>query len=294
VADFIQFGSGKAFPDNPLDCAHCEEMLADALDGTLSPAQQSAFDLHIVGCPACSSMLADAQRGAAWLEMLRTPRPEPSAALLDRILAQTGGHIGGLAQPQLISVAEPTIGKILPFRTRFAATFRPIRETLLQPRLAMTAAMAFFSIALTLNLTGVRLSAVRLSDLRPTAVKRAFYQTNASVVRYADNLPVVYQLESQVQDLKRSWNTDPDKTPSAPAPEPSKPGSQPDQQPEEKPQPHKPGQGTSRRESLTPQLFQAAYALKPEDVPVTELPVVASSCIGNPNLGVRSQQKESI
>jgi hypothetical protein len=34
----------------------------------------------------CSQMLADARRGAAWLEMLRTPAPEPPAALLERIL----------------------------------------------------------------------------------------------------------------------------------------------------------------------------------------------------------------
>ena len=48
-------------------------------------------------------------------------------------------------------------------RPGFMASIRRFAE----PRLLMTAAMAFFSIALTLNLTGVRLSAVRLADLRP-------------------------------------------------------------------------------------------------------------------------------
>ena len=42
-------------------------------------------------CGPCSQMLADARRGAAWLEMLRHPAPEPPAALLERILAQTSG-----------------------------------------------------------------------------------------------------------------------------------------------------------------------------------------------------------
>src|ERR1700710_2053072 len=68
-------------------------MLADALDGTLSAADQATFDLHMVGCDTCAAMLADAQRGAAWMEMLRSPRPEPPAALLERILAQTSAQI---------------------------------------------------------------------------------------------------------------------------------------------------------------------------------------------------------
>jgi anti-sigma factor RsiW len=66
-------------------------MLSDALDGTLSAADQATFDLHMVGCPNCATMLADAQRGAAWMEMLKSPRPEPPIALLERILAETSG-----------------------------------------------------------------------------------------------------------------------------------------------------------------------------------------------------------
>src|SRR5260370_7187564 len=66
-------------------------MLADALDGTLSAADQTIFDLHMIGCASCSPMLADARRGAAWMEMLKSPRPEPPTALLERILAETCG-----------------------------------------------------------------------------------------------------------------------------------------------------------------------------------------------------------
>src|SRR5260370_8124889 len=67
-------------------------MLSDALDGTLSAADQATFDLHLAGCPSCATMLADAQRGAAWMEMLKSPRPEPPPALLERIFAQTSGQ----------------------------------------------------------------------------------------------------------------------------------------------------------------------------------------------------------
>src|SRR6185437_11782084 len=204
-------------------------MLADVLDGTLSAKDQAAFDLHLASCSSCSDMLADAQRGAAWLEMLKPPRPEPPAALLERIIAQTCnqpslvsnqqkpahsawqpgtllGHPVRESSPTFRPAATYGPGSVLPFPSRVAASFRlrTIGQTLLQPRLAMTAAMAFFSIALTLNLTGVRISSLRLSDLRPSSLKRNFYEANAHVLRYYDNLKVVYELESRVRDLQRS------------------------------------------------------------------------------------------
>ena len=74
----------------------------------------------------------------------------------------------------------------------------------MQPRLAMTAAMAFFSITLTLNLTGVHLSDLRAADLTPSNLKHSFYHANASVVRYYTNLRVVYELESRVNEIKRN------------------------------------------------------------------------------------------
>src|SRR5260370_25518865 len=79
-------------------------MLSDALDGTLSAADQATFDLHLVGCPSCASMLADAKRGAAWMEMLKSPRPEPPTALLERIIAQTSG------QAQVAAANQPPSG----------------------------------------------------------------------------------------------------------------------------------------------------------------------------------------
>jgi hypothetical protein len=234
VADFNQFGSVKPGQGgNTQHCAQCEAMLSDALDGTLSAADQATFDLNLVGCPSCSAMLADAQRGAAWMEMLKFPRPEPPTALLERIIAQTSGEaakaaagppivLGGndrlrtpntiLGRPTSIpsSLSQPAFAStnVLPFRTRISQAFRSVGHTMLQPRLAMTAAMAFFSIALTLNLTGVRLSALRASDFKPSSIMRSASQAKASVVRYTDNLRVVYELESRVRDLQRSSDDD--------------------------------------------------------------------------------------
>jgi hypothetical protein len=278
VADFNQFGSVKPRQgSNPQHCAQCEAMLSDALDGTLSAADQATFDLHMIACPSCATMLADAQRGAAWMEMLKSPRPEPPSALLERILAETSGKIAALASPPIILgsndrlrtpntlLGQPTLvpslatqpafapSNVIPFRTRISHGFRSLGQTMLQPRLAMTAAMAFFSIALTLNLTGVRLTDLRASDLKPSSLMRSASQAKASVVRYTDNLRVVYELESRVRDLQRS--SDDNGSTSTPAPQSApasgqqpdnqnqKPGNQKQDQKQTKPNP-----GSSRRE----------------------------------------------
>jgi hypothetical protein len=71
-----------------------------------------------------------------------------------------------------------------------------------QPRVAMTAAMAFFSIALTLNLTGVRLRDVRASNFTPSALRRTVADVDASATRRFQNNREVYQVESRLSELR--------------------------------------------------------------------------------------------
>jgi hypothetical protein len=254
VSDFKPISN--AGPAQPLSCDQCETLLADALDGVLSAEDQATFDRHIRECAACSAMMSDAQRGAAWLEMLRSPRPEPSAELLDRILAQTSGHASASTSieiPKPILVASPSVPvrtsntNVIPFRSRIASSFTHILH---EPRLAMTAAMAFFSVALTLSMTGVQLKDIRLSQLSPANLERTFFSANAAVVRYYDNLSVVAELQSRVRGLQSDSNSDADTTPqpAAPASQPNATPVEPksNQQPTQK-QPS-PGAGTSRRE----------------------------------------------
>jgi hypothetical protein len=243
VADGRQFDSPKVLrfgeksagmrAGDGLQCAECEARLADALDGTLSVEEQRLFAQHTAECGPCSEMLADARRGAAWLEMLRTPRPEPPVELLERILAETSGTQGfanpgrvvsgragaagaTLGRPPMfdgvaavapgygVPGAAASYGNVVPFHRRFASTMRrsSFGQIVFQPRFAMTAAMAFFSIALTMNLTGVRLLDLRASDLRPSSLKRDYHDANARVVRYYEGLRVVYELESRVHDFE--------------------------------------------------------------------------------------------
>jgi hypothetical protein len=229
-------------------------------------------------------MLADARRGAAWMEMLKSPRPEPPATLLERIIAQTSAaqtsvNDAALAAPPIVlgstdrlrtpnTIPGPTLvpssippvfaSNVVPIRTRIAQGFRSIGQTMLQPRLAMTAAMAFFSIALTLNLTGVRITDLRASDFKPSSIMRSAYETKAKVVRYSTNLRVVYELESRLHDLQSSSDDNGSSTTTAPQNAPAA-GQQPpnqnqDQNQKSGPQKQdqkqtKPNPGSSRRET---------------------------------------------
>jgi hypothetical protein len=277
VAESRQFGGGRVFGDgiSPVsqqagdDCSTCEAMLADALDGTLTPDEQASFELHAADCTACGCIVADARRGAAWLEMLRHPAPEPPLGLLERILAQTSietmhgaeltaerlqpNHVVELAAYASGAMPERAAhaANILPFPRNAIAAMRrnALGQLLLQPRLAMTAAMAFFSIALTLNITGFNAASLRASDLKPGSLRRDVVSASSNVVRYYESLRVVYELESRVRDLQNAQDSD--AAGSTPPPEPA-PAAPPASQPEEhrtQPPAHRqsaPGTGSSQ------------------------------------------------
>jgi anti-sigma factor RsiW len=203
----------------PNGCAVCEAMLPEAVDGTLTETEQQAFDRHVAGCVRCSLELAEAQRGAAWLSMLKTKAPEPPTGLLERILAETSGAAVPAQAAIPLIAQEPRDEWATPYvparssggwNSRWAAARMKLSEVfsfdatsaIFQPRLAMTAAMAFFSLALTLNLTGVRLRDLRAANFSPSGVKRTVADAGASATRQFENLRVVYQLESRVSELR--------------------------------------------------------------------------------------------
>ncbi len=198
-------------PGSPA-CGQWETLLADALDGTLRTEDESTFSSHMAGCAACTALFEEARRGREWLDFL-SAEPELPEGLLEKILAQTGpGQAAGyglVPDTGTSSVAGVPLALVTPKwqRPGFLGAVRRFAE----PRLMMTAAMAFFSIALTLNLTGVKLSQIRMSDLKPTAV-RSFVQRRISmastpIVRYYDHLRLVYEVQARVREMKRSTET---------------------------------------------------------------------------------------
>jgi hypothetical protein len=201
-----------------LRCDEWENLLADALDGTLSAADQTAFTRHQNECALCAQMFKETDQGKAWMKYLAV-EPEVPTDLLGKILARTSETPATGTQP---GVAAP--GRALTARPWQRAVIPAIRQVL-EPRLMMTAAMAFFSIALTLNLTGIKLTQLRAEDLQPSRLRanltRTFYSTNEQVTKYYENLRVVYEMESRVRELRRATAAEPApaprETPKAPA-----------------------------------------------------------------------------
>jgi hypothetical protein len=206
-----------------INCARCEAAISDAIDSSLGldgdffPTHiRQAMELHLAGCAACARLYDEAQRGQAWLGFLKAERPTPPESLAARILAQTSLHPMNAIAPAL-AVVGATPAQPRGFRM---PSFAAIRSVLFHPQLAMTAAMAFFSITLTMNVTGVKLGQIHVADLSPSSLQRRFYQADAQVIRYYDNLRVVNDVESNVakiQQLRSNDNTAPD----SPAAEPN-------------------------------------------------------------------------
>lgn len=209
----------------PEACAAWAILLTDAAEGLLNKVEQGAVDAHVAACAGCARELADAQRGAAWMGLLKGYVPEPPAELLQSILARTTGA-GGAAfeadlaeMPQLapaLSYGQPRVPawKASPASQSpangFAGFWTDLRRWFgagegafpaLQPRLAMTAAMAFFSICLTLNLVGFSARTLRAASLRPAGLQRTVAGTGASLVRSFEGIRTVYRVESRVN----SW-----------------------------------------------------------------------------------------
>jgi Putative zinc-finger len=196
-------------------CGQWETLLADALDGVLTPQDEATFAAHKATCQACAALYEEARRGREWLEFL-APEPEVPAGLVDRILAQTGpGHKA--AQPVLSGAGVMALPLPAWQRPGFMGSVRRWAE----PRLMMTAAMAFFSIALTLNLTGVRLTQIRLSELRPAAVRsymeRQLNMASVPIIRYYDHLRLVYEVQSGMRELRGDNNETPGQNNKQPA-----------------------------------------------------------------------------
>lgn len=167
---------------NVMTCAEFEILLCDAIDGTLSGSEREAFEAHQRTCAACAELAADAGGAVAFLH--RTEYAEPPAELLTKIAF----HIpsGGALQRG--------------WKASLWAWFPP----LLQPRVAMGMAMTILSFSMLQRFTGLEVRQLRPSDLHPAAVWSAIdnraHRSWDQVVKYYENLRLVYEVQTRLQE----------------------------------------------------------------------------------------------
>src|SRR5258708_3798489 len=207
---------------NGMQCNEFDSLLTDAIDGVLTGTELGRFQAHARSCKACGPLFGEAQAGRNWLKGLT--EVEPPASLVNSILASTTGvdtqRLRATARPQ------PRVSWL----ERWQASFlEPIWAAVRQPRFAMSFGMAFFALSVGLTVAGVKPADISQISLRPAAIRHTYYNTQARVVRYYENIPFVYEVEWGVRKLKRNIR------PAEPAPDkPKENKNDTTQQPEQK------------------------------------------------------------
>jgi Putative zinc-finger len=189
-----------AEPKNGMQCTEFDALLTEALDQRLSGDTLERFQAHARGCSTCGPLLAEADAGLRWLhELVEIDAP---VNLVDNILAATSGI--DTARLRADARAQAQISWLERMQDWARMAVSPILGVAKQPRFAMSFGMAFFSLSITMSLAGVKLSDLRHADLRPSAIRRNYYETSGKVVKYYENIRFVYEIESRMRDFKRA------------------------------------------------------------------------------------------
>jgi hypothetical protein len=185
---------------NGMQCNEFEALLTEALDGTLSGAREASFRAHARVCPKCGPLFAEVEAGQHWLKALE--EVEPPAHLVNNILAATSGIDSYRLEAAVPAWHKPSLAERI--REWVDSFTGPVWSTVRQPRFAMSFGMAFFSLSVALSVAGVKPADLKQMDLTANGLRRTYYNTTSRVVKYYDNIRLVYEIESRVRDIKRA------------------------------------------------------------------------------------------
>jgi hypothetical protein len=214
---------------NGMQCSQFEALLAEALDqsdergahvgvGALSAETGKVFEAHRLSCSVCAPLYAEAREGMLLLRAMEVV--EPPRNLVHNILAATSRAEAGASSAAAVQ-RRGQAGWV----ERLHQSLRPTLAVVLHSRFVTSFCMAFFSLSLTMSLAGVKVTELTKVDWHPSALRRSvvleYTQIEARVMRYYDNMRLVYEVQSQVQKLKKA---------ATPAQNDNKDNNQPEQQ----------------------------------------------------------------
>src|SRR6266404_3637876 len=194
---------------NGMQCHEFDGLVSDALDGVLTGVRLDTFHAHARTCTVCGPLFAEVEAGRNWLKELT--EVEPPVSLVNNILASTTG-VDTQRLRVNVSAQQPRVSWIERAQAWLEGAIQPVWATVRQPRFAMSFGMAFFSLSVALSVAGVKPTDLKQADLSRNGLRRTYYTTSARVVKYYENIRLVYEIESRVQEFKRAT------TPAEPGP----------------------------------------------------------------------------
>jgi hypothetical protein len=186
--------------NNGMQCNEFEAVLFDALDQKLAGGKLERFRAHARACTKCGPMFSEVEAGEHWLKSLT--EVEPPANLVNDILAATSGIQSYRLQAGVPAQQQTSPGERI--REWADSLLAPVWSTVRQPRFAMSFGMAFFSLSVALSVAGVKPSDLKSADLSRTGLRRTYYTTSARVMKYYENMRLVYEIQSKVQEIKKA------------------------------------------------------------------------------------------
>lgn len=171
-----------------MNCADCEALLCDYLDGTLSRERRGGFEGHLAGCESCASLARDAAAAIAF--MSRAADVEPPPQLVTRLLYQiprgrTRGFVGWLNR-----------------------LLRPV----LQPRYVMGAMLTILSLSVMTRCAGAPDHPLNASDLDPVKLwasldDRVHRVWQRSLKTY-ESMRLVYEVQTRIREWQEQQQED--------------------------------------------------------------------------------------
>ena len=172
-----------------MNCAGFEVLLADYLDGTLTPDRRAAIEQHAATCASCAELLNDTAGAVSFLK--RADEVAPPSELITRL-----------------AFLAPIGRSRTPFERQglFSRLTSRWLQPVMQPRLVMGMAMTVLSFAMLERCTGVRVQHIQAADLSPVriwgGVEDKAFRLRDRGEKYYENLRWVYEIETRLKTLE--------------------------------------------------------------------------------------------
>jgi len=183
-------------------CFNTEEQLGDFLEGQLPAADRALFSAHLAECAGCRALVAQVRSLTVRLPHLEL-EPEPSG-LAYRILQATSG---------------------VETKKR-EATWQTIVAAMFTPRFALGLGSVAATLFILFQALGLNPKKISMDDLNPVNIfrvaNRQAHLTYANGVRFVNDLRVVYEIRSRLEEASTTPETAPEQQKNAPSPQSEK------------------------------------------------------------------------